>query len=53
MVELFRQGCKLIWSEPIEARVWPFSIVVVSPIFGHLTGVAVAGEQVFVQAFVT
>jgi len=32
---------------------WSFNIVVGSPIFDHLAGMAVAGEQVFVQAFVT
>jgi hypothetical protein len=45
--------CKFVWCEPVEARVRSVLVVINPPCFDDVLGVAVAGEDVFVQAFVT
>ena len=45
-------GCKGCWGEPIEARVWAFSVVVDPPCFDDPACRGKAAEQVFVQAFI-
>ena len=50
---LFGPGCKLIWREPIQARVRSLRVVVVSPVLNDLAGMVVTGEQVLVQTFIS
>ena len=45
-------SCKLVWREPVKARVWPPGIAVDAPRRDHLSGMSVAGEQMLVQAFI-
>ena len=45
--------CKFVWCESVQARVWTVLIVVGFSVFNNVFGVAVAGEDVFVQALVT
>ena len=40
-------------GEPVQARVWAVLIVVFPPCFDDVFGVAITGEDVFVQTFVT
>lgn len=43
-------GCKLVWGEPAEARVWSAQIVVSPPVLDDLTSVAIAVEAFVPQA---
>lgn len=49
---LLGPGCKLVWCEPLEARVRSASVVVVSPLGEGRAGVAERAEQGLVQKFV-
>ena len=42
-----------IMCESVKARVWSCGVVVGSPVFDDLPGMAVAGEQVFVETLIT
>ena len=46
-------GCKLHGCQSVEVCLWSSSGVVGSPVFDDLQGMAVAGEQVFVEALIT
>lgn len=50
---LFGSGCKLNWREPVDVRTRPCRVVAVTPFSNDLSGVAVAGKQVLVQAFIS
>ena len=50
---LIEPGCKLLRCEPIEARMGPEVIIVVTPSCDDLAGMAVTSEQMLVQAFVS
>jgi hypothetical protein len=45
-------ACKLVRCEPVEARVWPLSVVVNSPSLDDPAGFAHVREQRLVQALV-
>ena len=45
-----RSVCKLHGCESVGARVWSFVVVTGSPVFDDLPGMAVTGDQVFVEA---
>ena len=47
------RGCKLHGLESFKACVWSSSVVVSPPVCDDLPGMAVAGEQVFVEALIT
>ena len=44
---------KLVWCEPVEARVGPLAVVVDPPIFDDLPRLSQVGEQRLVQEFVS
>lgn len=50
---LFGPGRKFLRGEPVEARMGSVVVVVVTPRLDDVTGVVIAGEQMFVQAFVS
>jgi len=45
-------GCKLVWREPVEARVWPAAVVIVPPLGQQFFGVTERAEQRLVQQLV-
>lgn len=47
------QGCKLPRGQAVEARVRTVQVIVVSPVFDNLPRMAVAREEVLVEAFIT
>ena len=46
-------GCKLVWCEPVQTRVWSVGVVVDPPIFDDFAGLWQVAKEVFVEAFVT
>ncbi len=48
---LFGPGCKPVRRQPVEARMRPLGIVVVPPEIDDPPCLAMAAEQMFVQAF--
>ena len=46
-------GCKLLRCEPLEARMGPVVIIVVTPSCNDLMVMAVTPEQMLVQTFVS
>lgn len=45
-------GYKLHWCKPVQARMWPFIIVVDTPVLNDLSGVVVTGEEMLVQTLI-
>src|SRR3978361_1387138 len=45
-------GCKGSWGEPVQARMWAFSVVVDPPCFNDSPCRGQAAEQVLVKAFI-
>ena len=46
-------GCKRLWGQAVEARMGPLGVVVVPPALDDLPGLAVAAEEMFVQACIS
>lgn len=45
---LIGPGCKLQRCGPIQARVWPFIVIVDAPSLDDLSGMVVAGKQMLI-----
>ena len=45
--------CKLVWCEPVEARVWPFAVIIDPPVFDDPARLGQAAEQRLVQQLIS
>jgi hypothetical protein len=50
---LLGPGCKFLRGEPVKARMGSVVVVVVTLPLDDVTSMVIAGEQMFVQAFVS